>query len=408
MNSELIAAIAPAIRGATIPRDANGAAAGRPAFVSLIDGSLDRSGEGILEAEIDATDSGSMARSIGDSMAAWKSSRADPDALPSAFKARSGGEAPAFAIGRDRDDAFAKIASGEFPPWIPDRPAPAVPGSAAARSGVVEGKIALVTGGAQGFGEQIVRGLCASGATVFVADLNLEGARRLCGRVNAESGRLISIPLEMDVADESSVAGGFGLIQRTSGGIDLAVSNAGTLKAGGVLEQSLADFRLVAEVNYVAFFLIAKYSGLLMRAQASTAPGYLTDIVQVNSKSGLQGSNRNGAYAGSKFGGIGLVQSFALELIGQGTKVNAICPGNFYDGPLWSDPDKGLFVQYLRAGKVPGAKTLADVRAHYEAKSPIHRGCSGPDVMRALFYVVEQEFETGQAVPVTGGQVMLN
>jgi len=51
-----------------------------------------------------------------------------------------------------------------------------------------------------------------------------------------------------------------------------------------------------------------------------------------------------------------------------GIKVNAICPGNFFDGPLWSDPDRGLFVQYLRTGKVPGAKTVADVKAFYEAK----------------------------------------
>ena len=105
---------------------------------------------------------------------------------------------------------------------------------------------------------------------------------------------------------------------------------------------------------------------------------------------------------------MGLVQSFALELIEYGIKVNAICPGNFFDGPLWSDPEKGLFVQYLRTGKVPGAKTVSDVKAYYEAKVPMGRGCEGPDVMRALYYLVEQEYETGQALPVTGGQVMLS
>jgi len=65
-------------------------------------------------------------------------------------------------------------------------------------------------------------------------------------------------------------------------------------------------------------------------------------------------------------------------------------------------------VQYLRAGKVPGAKTVADVKAFYEAKVPMGRGCEGADVMRALYYLVEQAYETGQAVPVTGGQVMLH
>ena len=98
----------------------------------------------------------------------------------------------------------------------------------------------------------------------------------------------------------------------------------------------------------------------------------------------------------------------ALELVEYGIKVNAVCPGNFFDGPLWSDPEKGLFVQYLRTGKVPGARNVADVKAFYEAKVPMKRGCTGADVMRAIYYIIEQEYETGQAVPVTGGQVMLH
>ena len=118
--------------------------------------------------------------------------------------------------------------------------------------------------------------------------------------------------------------------------------------------------------------------------------------------------HKNFAYAGSKFGGIGLTQSFALELCAYNIKVNAVCPGNFLDGPLWSDPVRGLFVQYLEAGKVPGAKTVADVRRYYEAKVPMNRGCLPVDVARAVMYCVEQKYETGQAIPVTGGQVMLN
>jgi sorbitol-6-phosphate 2-dehydrogenase len=131
------------------------------------------------------------------------------------------------------------------------------------------------------------------------------------------------------------------------------------------------------------------------------------DIVQINSKSGLEGSQKNFAYAGGKFGGIGLTQSFALELVERGIKVNAICPGNVFDGPLWSDPDDGLFVQYLKAGKVPNAKTVEDVRKAYEAKVPMRRGCRVGDIAKALYYILEQEYETGQALPVTGGQVML-
>ncbi|MBL7040727.1 MAG: SDR family oxidoreductase, partial [Pirellulaceae bacterium] len=134
----------------------------------------------------------------------------------------------------------------------------------------------------------------------------------------------------------------------------------------------------------------------------------MSDIIQINSKSGLVGSNRNAAYAGSKFGGIGLTQSFALELIAEGIKVKSICPGNLLDGPLWSDPESGLFVQYLRTGKVPGAKAIDDVRRAYEAKVPMGRGCTTADVMKAIYYLIEQQYETGQALPVTGGQVMLS
>ena len=145
-----------------------------------------------------------------------------------------------------------------------------------------------------------------------------------------------------------------------------------------------------------------------MKLQRRFASGRSTDIIEINSKSGLEGSNKNFAYAGSKFGGIGLTQSFALELVEHGIKVNAICPGNFFEGPLWSDPKTGLFVQYLKAGKVPGAKTVEEVRRSYETRVPMGRGCRVEDVMRAILYLVEQEYETGQALPVTGGQVMLS
>jgi sorbitol-6-phosphate 2-dehydrogenase len=283
------------------------------------------------------------------------------------------------------------------------------PGSSSEkRSDVVKNRIALVTGGAQGFGEEIVRGLAASGAFVFIADLNIKGAEALAQNINGALGRTAAAAVFLDVSREESVEQAVSFAAETAGGLDLLVSNAGILKAGSVLEQDTASFRFTTDVNYVGYFIMAKYAGRLMRRQHRTAAGWKTDIIQINSKSGLEGSNKNGAYAGGKFGGIGLTASFALELIDYNIKVNAICPGNFFDGPLWSDPQKGLFVQYLNAGKVKGAKTIADVKTYYEEKVPMKRGCTGPDVMRAVYYIVEQEYETGQAVPVTGGQVMLH
>ena len=283
----------------------------------------------------------------------------------------------------------------------------AYPG-AAGRSDVVKNKITLITGGAQGIGEEIARNIAAAGAFVFIADLNLEGAKKLADNINAGEKRTAAAALEVNVSSEDSVEKMINEIALTAGGLDLCISNAGVLKAGSVLEQELSDFKFVTDINYTGFFVISKFAGRLLRAQSFTASNWKTDVIQVNSKSGLEGSNKNGAYAGGKFGGIGLTASFAMELIEYGIKVNAVCPGNFLDGPLWSHPEKGLFVQYLRNGKVPGAKTIEDVRAFYESKVPMKRGCTGIDLVRAIFYLDEQEYETGQAVPVTGGQIMLH
>lgn len=280
--------------------------------------------------------------------------------------------------------------------------------SCASRADVVKNKTTLVTGGAQGFGEELVRGLVKQGAVVFIADLNLEGAEKLAAALNAEEKKQTAFAVKVNVADEESVENMFETAALTCGGLDLCISNAGVLRASSILEQDMASFRFVTDINYTAFAVVTKHCARLMKRQYAAAPSWPTDIIQINSKSGLEGSNKNGSYAGGKFGGIGLVESFALELVAYGIKVNAICPGNFFDGPLWSDPEKGLFVQYLKAGKVPGAQTVADVKAFYEAKVPMNRGCSGPDVLKAVLYLVEQTYETGQALPVTGGQVMLH
>jgi len=278
---------------------------------------------------------------------------------------------------------------------------------AAGAGGRLLGKVAVVTGGAQGFGYGIAEELAAAGASVVIADLNLDGAKAAAERLNAGTGKLRSFAVAVNVADESSVAAMVDTIVTQCGGIDIFVSNAGVLKAGSVKTLEFKDWKFVTDVNYTGYFLCVKHVASVMARQNAVSGGW-TDIVQVNSKSGLVGSNKNGAYAGSKFGTIGLTQSFALELVRDRVKVNSVCPGNFFDGPLWSDPVKGLFVQYLNSGKVPGAKDVADVKKHYESQIPMRRGCFPKDVAQAIIYAVEQAYETGQAIPVTGGQVMLS
>ena len=280
--------------------------------------------------------------------------------------------------------------------------------SAESPNGRVAGKVAVVTGAAQGFGLEIAQSLAEEGAHVALTDLNVEGASQAADAICKKHGAGRAIAAAVNVTDGESIAACLHQVVRTYGGFDILISNAGVVKAGSVKTQEPKDFQFVTDVNYTGYFLCTQHASRILARQHLARPEYKGDIIQINSKSGLVGSNRNGAYAGSKFGGIGLTQAFALELVDDGIKVNSICPGNFFDGPLWSDPDKGLFVQYLKSGKVPGAKTVEDVKRSYESKVPMGRGCTTPDVMKAIFYLVEQEYETGQALPVTGGQVMLS
>lgn len=274
--------------------------------------------------------------------------------------------------------------------------------------GRVAGKVAIVTGAAQGFGYEIACSLAAEGAWVALADINEEGVKAAAEKINSELDSESAIGVAVNVADVESLNAAVEAVVEQFGGIDLFVANAGVLRAGSVKTLSERDLTFVTDVNYKGYFLSVQSAAPIMALQNQAAPEVFADIIQINSKSGLVGSNKNGAYAGSKFGGIGLTQSFAMELVEDGIKVNSICPGNFYDGPLWSDPEKGLFKQYLDSGKVPGAKTFDDVKEFYESKVPMRRGCTTPDVMKAVFYLMEQAYETGQAVPVTGGQVMLS
>lgn len=279
--------------------------------------------------------------------------------------------------------------------------------ASSASKGRVEGRTIIVTGAAQGFGEGIARKLMAQGANIVVADLNEATGEKTAASFNEKAGANKAIFVKTNVADMASLRN---LMKETIlnfGALDAFVSNAGVVRAGGLDVMTPENFEFVTKINYEAYFFCAKVASHIMKIETKYDPEYFADIIQVNSKSGLRGSKANFAYAGGKFGGIGLTQSFALELAPYRVKVNSICPGNYYDGPLWSNPENGLFIQYLNAGKVPGAKTVQDVKDYYLAQVPMRKGCNPVDVCKAILYAIDQTGETGQAIPVTGGQVML-
>jgi len=173
------------------------------------------------------------------------------------------------------------------------------------------------------------------------------------------------------------------------------VANAGILKAADILEFDPKDWWRVQEVNLLGYFVCAQAAARVMVPNKSGA------IIQINSKSGKKGSFRNSAYAASKFGGIGLTQSIALDLAPHHVRVNAVCPGNLLDGTLWQD---SLYGQYAKTQGL----TPEQVRAKYESQVPLGRGCTYEDVANAVVFLASDEssYMTGQAINITGGQEM--
>ena len=255
-------------------------------------------------------------------------------------------------------------------------------------------RIALVTGGAQGLGAAICLRLAREGCDVVVADLNREQAEQTALAVANETGRR-AIALPVNVADEEQVRDMVDAVVSEFGRLDILVANAGVVRSSPVDEMSLRDWKLVMDVNLTGYFLCAKYAAAVMKRQRSGV------IIQINSKSGKKGSFKNGAYAASKFGGIGLTQSIALELAEYGVRVNAICPGNLLDSPLWVG---SLYEQYSKRLGV----SEEEVRQRYIDQVPMRRGCTYDDVTNVLVFLASDlsSYMTGQAINVTGGQEM--
>jgi sorbitol-6-phosphate 2-dehydrogenase len=183
--------------------------------------------------------------------------------------------------------------------------------------------------------------------------------------------------------------------EQSLGPLQVVVANAGILRAHEITEFPEADWRAVVEVNLTGSFLTIREAARVM------APRGKGSIIQVNSKSGKKGSFRNAAYAASKFGGLGLVQSAALDLAPYGVRVNAVCPGNLLDGTLWND---SLYDQYAAKWGIP----RDEVRRKYEEQVPLGRGCTYDDVANVVLFLASEasSYMTGQAINVTGGQEM--
>lgn len=260
----------------------------------------------------------------------------------------------------------------------------------------VTNRVLLVTGAGQGVGLLMAQQFAIDGACLVLVDVDSARVSRAAAEINAMNGQSRAVAVHADVTDYAGMLGAVDTAVRCFGGLDVLISNAGILKAAKVTDFDTQAWRQIIEVNLCGAFVCAKAAAEVMTRQRSG------NIIQINSKSGKKGSRYNSAYAASKFGGIGLIQSLALDLCEDGVRVNAICPGNFFDLPLWSAPG-GLFDQYRI--KLNNA-SREQVRRHYEKQIPMGRGCAPSDVVKTVYYILEQEYETGQAYNVTGGQEM--
>ncbi len=258
----------------------------------------------------------------------------------------------------------------------------------------LERKRVLITGAAQGLGAAIADRLANEGCDLVLWDVNEAAVQSTAATIAQETGRTVKGE-SVDVTDADAVRDGVDRAVADLGGLDILVSNAGILISGESVSLDPAAWRKVIDVNLTGYFLCAREAARVMLEHGGGS------IVQINSKSGKKGSFRNAAYAASKFGGIGATQSLALEFAEAGVRVNAICPGNLLDSPLWVN---SLYKQYAENQGI----TEAEVRQKYVDQVPMKRGCAYEDVANVVVFLASDEsaYMTGQAINVTGGQEM--
>jgi len=256
-------------------------------------------------------------------------------------------------------------------------------------------QVSFITGAAQGLGEAIAHRLAKEGNRgAVLADLQTEKLQDVASRVEQVYPYCRVLPLRCDVTDEQSVEAAMHEAYETFGRLDLLVANAGVVYSAELTEFPLEQWMKQIQVNLTGYFLCAREAAKIMKTQDGGV------ILQINSKSGLKGSYKNAAYAASKFGGIGFTQSIAMDLAPYGIRVNAICPGNLLDSPMWQGQ---LFEQYAQKWGIPEET----VRRFYEAQVPMGRGCTYEDVCNLLVFLASDEaaYITGEAYRVAGGQM---
>ena len=195
-------------------------------------------------------------------------------------------------------------------------------------------KVAIVTGGARGIGEAIVRAYAAEGASVAIADVEIAAAEALAKSVGAKA-----MAVRLDVRDAKSIADMMASVVGRFGGVDILVNNAGIFNMAPIDEITQEDFDRQFGVNVRGLVFVTKAVVARMREQ-----GRGGKIINMASQAGRRGEANVLVYCASKAAVISITQSMALELIKYKINVNAIAPG-VVDTPMWDHVDS-LFAKY--------------------------------------------------------------
>ncbi|WP_458097410.1 glucose 1-dehydrogenase [Roseomonas sp. WA12] len=243
----------------------------------------------------------------------------------------------------------------------------------------LQGKIALVTGAASGFGEGIAREYAAQGANVAVADLNLDGARR----VAAEIGGLA---LGGDVSKAADIAAMVEGAVAALGGLDIVVNNAGwTYRNQPSVDVEEEEFDRVFAVNVKSVFLMAKSAYPVLKARGGGS------FITISSTAGLRPRPGLTWYNGTKGAVNTFTQALAQEWAGSNVRVNAVCP--VMGGT-------GLTSAFM------GVEDTPENRQRFIASIPIGRLSTPADIANACVWLAEDasSFITGILLPVDGGR----
>jgi len=245
---------------------------------------------------------------------------------------------------------------------------------------LLEGKTAIVTGGALGIGKAISLMFAENGCDIAVCDIDIEAAEATATELRAIGRKAHAYAV--DVSNFQSVTETTDKIVDTFSRIDILVNNAGITRDGLIVRMSEADWEAVLAVNLKGCFnFIKAVSGTMMRQRAGT-------IVSIASVVGMMGNAGQANYSASKAGVIGLTKSIAKELAGRNITANAIAPG---------------FIKTRMTDKLTEAQREKLLEA-----VPLKRLGSPEDVARAALFLASPlaHYVTGQVVVVDGGMMM--